>query len=213
MNQLQYMDHDPIGNLLHYLNTRMQLSTAFNPSILPMLQDRTLTQKLQICHPGQILTLAYWLDEFYAYSYKMVPDKNGKLVKHISDIFPPKTIILDPTGFFGNEPSEVFIEIVSGAPIVPFSQQHFAELKLDAPEAETLANYILAELLKQNRTRMELMSLKGDERYHELIRRYGIKILQCFSQKSLALYLKYTPEHLNRLISGGSRGGNQRSEP
>jgi hypothetical protein len=205
MIQLEYRDYDPIVNLLHYLNTRMQLSAAFNPAILPMLHDQTLTQKLQICRPGQVLTMAYWLDVLYAYSFKMVPDKNGKPVKKILEIFPPKTIILDPTGFFGNEPSDVFMEIVKGATIVPFSQPHFAALKLDAPETETLANCILAEMVKQSRTRMELLDLKGDERYYELIRRNGIKILQCFSQKGLASYLNFTPEHLNSLISGDRR--------
>jgi hypothetical protein len=78
-----------------------------------MLQDQTLTQKLQICRPGQVLTMAYWLDDLYSYSYKMVPDKNKVSVKKIMEIFPPKTIILDPTGFFENDPSDVYIEIVN----------------------------------------------------------------------------------------------------
>jgi hypothetical protein len=205
MTVLQYRDHDPIGNLLQYLNTRMQLSPAFNPAITPMLHDQTLTGKLQIGKPGDVITTAYWLDEFYGYSYKIVPDKNGAPVMKILEIFPPKSIMLDSIGFFQNLPGDVYMEIVKGASIVPFTQLHFAELRLDAPEAEALANCVLAELIKQGKTRMELQELKGDERYHELIRRYGADVLQCFSQKNLAYFLNYSPEHLNKLIAADHR--------
>ena len=207
MNLPQYRENDPVGNLVLYLNTRMQLSAAFNPSILPMLKSEPLAEKLIITRPGHVSVMAYWIDNFYACSYKMVPDKNGRLEKKIVEILPPKSIVLDPIGFFANEASDHFLEIVKGANIVPFSQDYFAKLKLTAPEAETLANCIMAELMAQSKTRMGLLSLKGDERYYELINQYGIEILQCFSQKNLASYLNYTPQHLNRLISGDHRTG------
>jgi len=206
MNHPQYRDHDPVGNLLLYLNARMQLSTAFNPAILPMMLDQTLTQKLQVARPGEVLTTAYWLDDAYGCSYKMVPDKDGIPVKKISEIFPPKSVLLDADGFFNNVPGNDFIEIVRGSTVVPFSRESFAALRLEAPEAHALANCIMAELQKQSKTHIALLGLKGDQRYYELIHIYGIKILQCFSQKSLASYLNYTPQHLNRLISGDHRG-------
>src|SRR5215217_1432699 len=156
MNHPQYRDQDPIGNLLLYLNTRMQLSPAFNPAIRPMLIDQTLIQKLQVARPAEVLSTAYWLDTAYACSYKMLPDKDGIPVKKISEIFPPKSVLLDADGFFNNIPGTDFIEIVKDSTIVPFSRDSFATLKLEAPEAHELANCIMAELQKQRKTHIAL---------------------------------------------------------
>jgi len=200
-----YKDHDPIGNLLLYLNSRMTLTEVFNPAILPMLGSKFLKEKLEVTEPGKVLIKAYWLDDCYGYSYKMLPDKNNLLVKKIKQIYPPKTILLEPVGFFKNEPGKSFKAIVKGGNIVPFWQQDFASLKLVAPEAEALANCILAENGEQDEVRDDILDLKGDLRYFKMIDKLGIKVLQSFSQKDLAPFLGYTPGYLNHLISNDGR--------
>ena len=195
-----YTTDNPIENLLRYLNSRMELSPTFNPDILPMLHSSISSEKQVFAKPGDTLRTAVWLEDAYGQSYKMVFDKDDLPVKLVIDYFPPKSIMLDSLGFFNNEPTDCFYEILPNATIVPFDHSHFEELKLTAPEAEALANRILAEMLKLKDGRMTLKNLHGIDRYRQFIVLYGRLILQAYPQNQIALFLGFTPEHLNYLI-------------
>ncbi|MES2454935.1 MAG: hypothetical protein V4594_05330 [Bacteroidota bacterium] len=188
----------------------MTLPPTFNPAILPVLKDTTLKKTLVVVEPGQVLSTAYWLEDSYGFMYTSTPDKDGKPIIKILRIYGPKTIMLDPTGFFENEPSEYYLAIVKGATIVPFQVQDFINLKDEVPEAEALANCVLAELNKQAHTRNAILNVKGDARYQELIKQYGIGVSQCFSQKDLASYLEYVPTYQSRLNSKNLRRKNRK---
>ena len=196
----KYSKIDPIGNLLLYLNTRMELSPAFTVGILPMLDLLTSKEKRLLSKPGDTLRTAFWLDDAYGQSYKMIFDKNDLPVKQVIDYFPPKSIMLDSLGFFNNEPTDCFYEIAPNATVLSFEHASFEELKLAAIEAETLANRILAEMLKLKDGKMTLKNLHGIDRYRQFIVLYGRAILQAYPQNQIALFLGFTPQHLNYLI-------------
>lgn len=198
---LIYKEGDPVGNLLLYLNSKLNLSPDFQPSILPMLESRRLKEKWSLAKPGDTLRTAVWLDDAYGCSYKMVYDKNDLPVKQIIDFFPPKSIMLDATGFFNNEPTDCHFEIVKNANVVPFEHANFEQLKLTAPEAEALANRILAEMLNLRTSKAELKDLQGLARYNRFKEIYGNGIIQAYPQKHIALFLGFTPEYFSSLVN------------
>lgn len=198
---LNYKKGNPVGNLLQYLNNKMTLSSVFNPTILPMLIPKKNKIKWLWSKPKDTFRTAIWLDEGYGCSYKMLPDKHNVLVKHIIEFFPPKTIMLDAAGFFDNKPTDFFYEIAAKGVTIPFNYTCFEKLKLTAPEAEALANKILAELLKVGTAKNELNTFHGIDRYHQFISIYGQGVLQAYSQRDVAVFMGFTPEHLNNLLS------------
>jgi hypothetical protein len=202
---IPYENGDPVGNLLLYLNSKIDLSPDFQPSILPMLEPRLLKKKWPLAKPGDTLRTAVWLDDAYGCSYKIHFDKNDLPLKQIIDFFPPKSILLDALGFFSNESTDCHFEIVKNATIVPFGRTDFEQLKLSAPEAEALANRILAEMLKLRTAKAELKDLHGLARYQRFKEIYGKGILQAYPQKYIALFLGFTPEYLNALIGREER--------
>lgn len=197
---LIYKKGDPVGNLLLYLNSKLDLSPDFQPSILPMLKSRMLKEKWSLAKPKDTLRTAVWLEDAYGCSYKMAYDKNDLPVKQIIDFFPPKSIMLDAYGFFSNEPTDCHFEIVKNATIVPFEHSDFEQLKLTAPEAEALANRVLAEILKLRTSKAELKDLHGLARYNRFKEIYGKEIIQAYPQKHIALFLGFTPEYFNSLV-------------
>lgn len=193
------MPGEPVEVLLVYLHSKMELTAAFDQTIAPML-EAFITEKIFHCKKlEKVMRTAYWMHTGYAYITITLPDKEGIPVQHIVDILGPGKIMLHPDGFFNNEETACEFWITPGSVVVPFTQQNFAELKLDATEASALAACILAENATLSLIKSCMLKMPGLMLLREMNRIFGKQIWQHFSQHELSNYTGITESHLSRL--------------
>ncbi|TKC09249.1 cyclic nucleotide-binding domain-containing protein [Pedobacter frigoris] len=197
---MEYTKDEPVLNLKSYLHSKIVLSPAFDPSIDPMLIAKILAAKYTSLKNGDgVNDIAYWVDEGFGYFTKPGKDKEDLDVEHIDEILPSRMIGLDADGFFNNVPSNRTLHFTKGSVIIPFSKADFLILKVTAPEAEALANCILAELKNHEVVIANMNKLVMEERLKIFEQIYGKEIWQHFSQKQLADYTGITVSYLSRL--------------
>jgi len=200
---LEYTKGAPIPNLKGYLHSKIVLSPAFDPSIDPMLVAKVLAAKYTSPKNADgVNDIAYWVDEGYGYFTKPGKDKEGLDIVHIDEILPPKFIALDADGFFNNVPSDRELHFTKGSVIVPFTKADFMALKVTAPEAEALANCILAEHEKHGVVIANMNKLVMEERLKIFEEIYGKEVWQHFSQKQLADYFGVSENYMSDLRGG-----------
>jgi hypothetical protein len=190
-----------VKNLVTYLGQHLTLSNTFYDTIAPMLGGNAIESIFCVVKAGRICTVAYWIDQGYSRSFQLVKDEEDLWKDVTIDFCGPKKIMLVSDGFFNNQVSKYHVEIVKGSVIVPFSRECFDVLKLTAPEAEALANNILALEKSESLEKIEMMKMKPRDRYHEFLRIFGNEIVHFFAVKHVASYLGMQPSYLSRLRS------------
>lgn len=200
---IEYTKGAPIPNLKSYLHSKIELSPAFDPSIDPMLVAKILAAKYTSLKNGDgVNDIAYWVDEGFGYFTKPGKDKEDLDVEHIDEILPSRMIGLDADGFFNNAPSNRTLHFTKGSVIIPFSKANFLTLKVTAPEADALANCILAELKNHEVVIANMNKLVMEERLKIFEEIYGKEVWQHFSQKQLADYFGVSENYMSDLRGG-----------
>jgi len=200
---LAYTKGAPISNLKGYLHSKIELSPAFDPGIDPILIAKILAVKYTSPKNAEgVNDIAYWVDEGYGYFTRPGKDKEDMDIVHIDEIFPSKMIGLDADGFFNNVPSDRTLHFTKGSVIIPFTKENFLTLKITAPEAEALANCILAEIKKHELVIANMNKLKMEDRLDIFEGIYNTEIWQHFSQKQMASYFGISENYMSDLRAG-----------
>jgi CRP-like cAMP-binding protein len=189
----------PVENLLVYLNLQNNLSAIFNATILSMLPTRTLEKAELVTNKDDIALTAFWIDTGYARAFQNMLDKEGLPIEVTVDFNKPKRIMVIAESFFNGLPCDYNVEVAKASVIVEFTRTSFDALKLAAPEAEALANNILAKERTDALEKMRMLRMKPRPRYREFLRLFTAEIHLYFDVKDIASYLGMTPAFLSRL--------------
>lgn len=189
---------ESVENLLNYLSSFNALTDNFYRGILPMLKGTPVEKTLSVGKPGECPQTAYWIDSGYARFYRLEKQKNGSTKDVTFRFFKPGEIMLVSECFFNGAVTDHYAEIYPGSVVVPFMSTSFYQLALVAPEAESLANKILAIDGRESKIRDELTVLKHKYRYEAFIKNFSEAIMLFCDAQDAATYLHMTPEYLSR---------------
>ena len=198
---MNYIDYDPVGNLLKSLAKNNPLPDSFDLLPKPCLIPDFLKKIYQVQKTQGVFKDLYWLDDTYARGYKMEEDKEGLPIERTVAFYRSRHVLIDPSGFFMDKEADFNIEIAKGGCIVRLSSERYDLLKVDVPELQTMAIEALSEYIDFGREKKAMMRLMGEAKYLEFIRLFGAKIESCFHQKEIADYLGWAPEYLNKIVA------------
>ncbi|WP_285008433.1 hypothetical protein [Pedobacter faecalis] len=189
----------PVENLLTYLHSKCKLSDTFDSSIIPMLESTKHDKLYRSAKTDGVLLTAYWIDEGYSYMTEAGLDREGLPVTHVTDIFPPKMIMLHSDGFFNGKATKADMFVAKGAVSIPFTREAFDVLGLTETGVDKLATCILAENSDFMMAKLNMMKLRGDAKLRALVELYGIGVMQYFAQKQLADFFGMTEVHFSNV--------------
>ncbi len=186
-------------NFLKYLRSYLNYSPQFEAAILPMLTVRILEKVERIVNRDEVCRAALWLHAGYGRWFDEYVDKDGISMDVTIDFFRPGKILVTGEGFFNDFPSLFNVELAAGSVVIDFPRHLYDELKLIAPETETLATKILATDRSEGLEKIIMVKRKTRDRYREFLRIFGPEIEQYFAVKHIASYLGMQPSYLSRL--------------
>lgn len=186
------------GNFLKYLQSYHNYSPELEAAILG-LSVRTLEKVERIVNRGEICRAAIWLHAGYGRWFDECVDEDGIPQDVTIDFFRPGKILVTGEGFFNDFPSLFNVELAAGSVVVDFPKHLYDELKLTAPETETLAAKILATDRPEGLEKIIMVKRKTRDRYREFLRIFGPEIEQYFAVKHVASYLGMQPSYLSRI--------------
>ncbi|MBB5436947.1 hypothetical protein HDC92_000611 [Pedobacter sp. AK017] len=205
MRRVKHQDAVATKHLLDFLGNLYPVTEIFNEKIKPMLSAYAAGKRFEFAKPGNVVKTALWIEWGYVRFYRKLVNEKGIKVEETIKFGIPQSIVLVPTCFFNDNKCTYYIDIAKYTVVIPFTRDHFDELKQHAPETEALANAILSLESPAEFERGAMMRLNGAPRYELFMDIYGEEINQFFKQKQIASFLSISPEYLSKLRAGRNK--------
>lgn len=186
-------------DLLTYLQGHQKDAPEFYNAISPMLQVQTLDKTEMIVREGEVCTNVFWVQMGYGRYFKIITDEDGLTDEETIDFCKPGKMLIINECYFNESPSSFYLQFAAGTVIIPFEKDWFETLKLNSPQATTLASKILALDKPESQRIMRMLKMKPRERYREFLRLFDVDIEQYFAVKHIASFLGMRPSYLSRL--------------
>jgi CRP-like cAMP-binding protein len=144
--------------------------------------------------PGHISDQIYFLESGAARGY--FHDENGK--EHTLYFWDEKSIVIDSLSFFGNQPSDLYIEVMQDSVLLCLSRKKLNDILIPFPYLNMVIDLILLNDFKQCRKRIiDFISLNPVARYVKLVKSIPRVDLK-FHQQEIASYLGTSRQTVSR---------------
>lgn len=184
-----------IESLISYFDNYLTLSAEEREAVRRSFSEKRVKRRHFILQAGDVCKLNTFVVEgcFRTYMY----DYNGK--EHNLQFAIENWWIGDIASFYGEEPSELYIEAIENSVVLQITREDQLRLFVEYPKFNRIFRVFTENaLVSYQRRVLQNISLTAEERYIDFVNRYPA-FLDRISNVQIASFLGITPEFLSAI--------------